>query len=149
MAQTLHISASFERFSHNLFTEQNGRPPTAAEMKQIHQNNLKTAAHLTELHLERTRKIRPAVGAETEEGGMVHRYIDQQHFHLIDNRLQLDAETMPQAMQSEPIDSSDGRIGCPGKDQVPGIWKWIEEVSDHYSYRILDAHNPEQSPTGN
>lgn len=137
MIQTGHISASFERFLFLLSQEKEGRAPTGTEMKRLHERTLRTAAHLTELHLERTRQIRPAVGAETLEGGIVHRYEDISHFRLEDDRLELIAESITPAMAVHPIDTSDGRIGCPGKAHVPRIWEWIEEVSSQYSYPIL------------
>lgn len=137
MIQTAHISASFERFLFLLARERDGKSPTGAELKRLHERTLRTAAHLTELHLERTRKIRPAVGAETLEDGIVHRYEDISHFQLQDDRLELIASTITPAMAAHPIDTSDGRIGCPGKTHVPKIWEWIEEVSTQHSYPIL------------
>lgn len=137
MIQTGHISASFERFLFLLSQEKEGKAPTGSEIKKLHERTLRTAAHLTELHLERTRKIRPAVGAETLDSGIVHRYEDISHFRLEDDRLELIAESITPAMAAHPIDSSDGRIGCPGKTHVPKIWEWIEEVSAQHSYPIL------------
>lgn len=137
MIQTGHISASFERFLFLMSRDDLGRPPNSSEMLRMHQRTLRTAAHLTDLHLERTREIRPLVGAEGLDGGIIHRYNDMSCFVLEDDRLELNTRIVT-AMDDRPIDSSDGRIGCPGKIHVPEIWQWIEEVSVIHSYSLLD-----------
>ncbi len=137
MTQTTNISAGFERFMVRLHNEKYGKDPSGAELKRMHDRTLRTAIHISWLHLERTRKIRPLLGAEIPEGGIVQRYEHETHFKLEDDRLELIANTIVPAMADDPIDSSDGRIGCPGRGHIPKIWAWIEEVSDHYSYPIL------------
>jgi len=138
MIQTLHISGSFERFIYDFFKEQHGKAPSAEQMQTLHSGTLKTASHLTDLHIERTREIRPLVGAETEEDGIVHRYMDNQYFYLTADRLELKEDALPRAMAERPIDASDGRIGCPGKVYIPEVWSWVEEVSAKYSYPLLE-----------
>lgn len=137
MLQTLHIRASFDRFIFNFYRTQNGHAPSSQIQARLCDGSLKTAAHLTDLHLERTRQIRPAVGAESEIGGLIHRYVDDSHFYLSDERLELKADSLPDAMAGLPINTSDGRISCPGKAYVGEIWQWLGGVCDKYAYPIL------------
>ncbi|HYF05298.1 MAG TPA: hypothetical protein VEA59_03955 [Patescibacteria group bacterium] len=137
MQQTLHISASLDRFGYNLFMLANKTNPSSKVMRSIHEESLVSAAQLTELHLERTRKIRHVAGAEVEPGGVVHRYVQMQYFYLNGHRVELRESELPAAMSEVDIDSADGRISCPGKQFVPEIWSWVTEVCDEFAYGIL------------
>jgi hypothetical protein len=135
MLQTLHISSSLERFGYGLFEETYKKKPTPRQVVKLHRNAMKTAVSLTEFHLERTRQIRPVLGASAEDG-IVHRYVDCRHFRLIGMRIELAPDSLSSEMVNLPIDAQDGRIGCPGKKHIPEIWKWIESVSAKYSYKL-------------
>jgi hypothetical protein len=137
MLQTLHISASLERFTFNLFVKKHDRQPSPEEIALLHSGNLKSAMALTELHLERTREVRPVLGADALEGGIIGRYIDDSGFILTEERVELAEGVLSEKMLDRPIDTKDGRIGCPGAIHVPFLWEWIIESSQKSSYQKL------------
>lgn len=136
MLQTVHISASMEKFIYS-FLEEKDCCFLKSKVASYHKATLKTALCLTELHLQRTREIRPVFDS-TVDGGIIHRYVNRSLSYLSPERLELKEGSLSEAMKGRPIDSSDGRIGCPGKKHIPEIWKWIESVSHKFSYAALE-----------
>lgn len=139
MIQTAHISASFDSFIVNMFLESQGRMPTTDEIRLIHGQSAITAAKLTELHLLRTRPVRQVLGSKQKPGGIIQLYTDHSAFAITDNRIELTGDCIVGKMQQMPVDTGDGRIGCPGKRHIPAIWGWIDSVSSEYSYPILEG----------
>lgn len=137
MIQTVHISASFQRFIVSIFMRKHGRRPSQQEMDTIYMRSSATAVRLTEFHLLRTRPVREVLGSESFGDGIVHLYTDDSHFDIIDDRIELVSEAFVEQMASMPVDTSDGRIGCPGKKHISDIWFWLQEISQEHSFHLL------------
>lgn len=138
MAQTVHISASFENFIDKIYRAKNGEPASTNQMAQMYAASEVTAAKLTDLHLNRTRPLRDVMGAETFGDGIVERYTDSSYYDIVGGRLELNGATLIDRMKEMTIDTSNGRIGCPGKMFIPEIWKWIGGASKEFTWPILN-----------
>lgn len=141
MNQTTNISVSFQLFSDREFrANHDGVAPTSVQAAQMHENNLGTAIKQTELHLVRTEPYRRVLKERAIDGGVARVYTDVHGFFELGPDLQLRPRgtKMVDEMARHPIDTSDGRIGCPGKLHVPMIWGWLGELSRKFAFPVLD-----------
>lgn len=136
--QTVLISASFDRFAHNLFTA-NSHSPCSEQMSTLHSNTLQPTLQLTDLHLEITRHIREVVGSAPINGGEVEVYQNSDDFVVYDDTLLL-IDSIIDKLVKRDIDVSDGFIGCPGKPYITDVWNWTGDLSVKYANPLLDSN---------
>lgn len=136
--QTVHISCSMQRMTHDLFPGANdGQQISPAKMRAAHDTNLRFAMPMTGLHLLETRPLRTVLGSETLPGGKVEMYANREYFAFGDDGLQPNGAQMIEAMAQYPGTFPDGRIGCPGLKYVPEIWAWAGDLSEAYAMPAL------------
>ncbi|MBI2572531.1 hypothetical protein HYV86_01615 [Candidatus Woesearchaeota archaeon] len=135
--ETVRISCSFQRYAEVLVRQAQGRPINSSEMDAIYTNSLTSISPLTQLHLFETELIQRELGVECY-GGDLKVYGGVKHFELGARPSVEIKDSLAAVLAQTPGTFLDGIVGCPGLKYIPGIWRWLGDLSREHTYKLLD-----------